>query len=291
METVRKIDFFGGLHGNYLELVVNYFIDQNNTYDIALPQFTSLGACHLKNKNTSYVPITRAGHFSSGRYQQPFDHDDFVIRIVPEEHDLLIGITNSFLRAGDQHLDLQQLQHNTHKKLSALPKLSLFLKTLILNHGVQPHYPKCILRKYFYAMFDDYEHGLGMFTKWQPAHKFHNFKFRSFFTFSDFFESLQKLAKFVNMEFVPTPQLITLHQNFLAVNQGLASEVKCQQIIESIVCGRSQWIDLNILEEAWINYKISRTFNLYQLPELETNNYPNNTKTISDICYSKGTMC
>lgn len=287
METVRKIDFFGGLHGNYLELVVNCFIDQNKSYDISLPQFNSNGACHLKNKNKSYVPITKSGHFSSGSIQQPFGNDDLVIRIVPTEHDLLIAITNSFLRAGDQTLDLHHLQQDTYKKMSGLPKLRSFLQTLISNHGLQQEYPRKILRKYFYAMFDEYKHGLGMFNNWLPANKVHNFDFRNFFSFSDFFLALQKISQFVNMEFIPTPQLIVLHQNFLDLNQGLASETKCNKIIESIVCQESKKLQLNILEEAWINYKISKMFNLYEVPELETDNYPSDTKIISDICYFK----
>lgn len=285
MQTVRKIDFFGGLHGNYLELVVNYFIDQNRTHDITLPQFNSNGACHVKDHNKSYVPITKSLHYS--QFGMAFDDDDFVIRIVPSEHDLLIGITNSFLRAGDQALDLQQLHRDTYKKMSALPKLKMFLMTLVTNHGQQQHYSRSILRKYLYSMFDDYEHGLGMFTNWLPANKVYNFEFRNFFSYSEFFGGLQKVSKFVSMEFTPTPYLATLHQQFLSVNQGLASEIKCKNLLESIVCQQSKDLDLNIVEEAWLNYKISKIFNLYDVPELETDNYPNNTRIISDICYSK----
>lgn len=285
METVRKIDYFGGLHGNYLELVVNYWIDQNRSYDITQPQFNANGACHLKNKNVSYTPITIARHWS---YLGLVFHDeDYVIRIVPAEQDLLIGLTNSFLRAGDQPLDLHQLHLNTHKKMSDLPKLKMFLKTLVENHGLREHYARSILRKYFYAMFDDYHHGLGMLNNWLPAKRLHHFKFRNFFSLTQFFDGLQKISKFVSMEFLPTPELATLHQNFLAVNQGLTSEIRCQRVLESIVCQQSRDLDLNILEEAWINYNISRIFNLYDVTELETDSYPNNTKIISDICYSK----
>lgn len=285
METVRKIDFFGGLHGNYLELVVNYWIDQNRTYDITQPQFDSNGACHVKNSNQSYVPITRAHHYS--HFGRRFHDDDFVIRIVPTEKDLLIGITNSFLRAGDQTLDLQNLHCNTYGKMAALPKLRPFLQTLVAHHGRQQNYARRILRKYFYAMFDDHEHGLGTITNWLPARQVHNFEFRNFFGFAEFFDGLQKISKFVNMEFLPTPELATLHQNFLTVNQGLTSEIQCKTILEAIVCRQSRDFDLNIVEEAWINYKISRIFNRYDVPELQIDNYPTNTKIISDICYSK----
>jgi hypothetical protein len=40
---MQKIDFFGGLHGNFLELVVNISINQNG-YDISKPQYTPYGS-------------------------------------------------------------------------------------------------------------------------------------------------------------------------------------------------------------------------------------------------------
>lgn len=284
METVRKIDFFGGLHGNYLELAINHAIDQNS-YDITLPQFDKNGACHEKNIDVNYRPITISKHYSF--LNSPFHKDDLVIRIVPEQEDMLIAITNSFLRAGDQKLDIDNLEINTTQKIQGLPKISQFLQLLIRMYGPSDQYPRHALRKLFYSMFDNQENGINMMTNWQPAVHCHNFTFSSFFNLDYFFESLQKVAKFVNMEFLPTRELVNLHLEFLRLNQGYHSYLKCNDVMESIISGKSLMLNLNILEEAWINYRISKTFNLYDVPELETDTYPINTKIISELCFNK----
>lgn len=285
MVTIRKIDFFGGVHGNYLELVVNHWIDQNVSYDITLPQFNSNGACHLKNDNADYCPITTAQHYSY--FGMQFNDTDLVIRIVPTQDDLLIAITNSFLRAGDQTLDLENLENNTYEKMSSLPKMAQFVNTLVTNHGLHDRYSRKVLRKYFYSMFDDYEYGLSMFVDWTPVKNFYNFDFRRFFNFSSFIQGLQEISKFVNLEFSPTPQLIDLHKNFLQLNQGYHSELKCNKVVEAILHQQSMDLKLNIVEEAWVNYKISKMFNLYDVVELEQDVYPATTDIISKICFTR----
>lgn len=282
--TVRKIDFFGGLHGNFLELVVNCWIDKN-PYDIERTvQFTAdVGSCHIKNRQLDYKPITTAKHYSW--VDLPFDDDDLVIRIVPETHDLLIAVTNSFTRAGDQKLDIDNLEIDTYSKMASLPKLKRFLDLLVERHGLVDQYPRSVLRKYFYAMFDDHPHGLGMFTDWLPAKKTHDFRFSSFFNVSDFLEELQRVSKFVNLEFHPDSKLINLHRDFLSRNQGYISQIKCSKILDSIVNQTPMDIQLNIIEEAWINYKLTRLFNFYAHPELERDSYPSNTSKISQLIF------
>jgi len=292
METVRKIDFFGGLHGNFLELVVNHAIDQN-PYDISTPQFSDNGACHKKMEGGHYQPITVASHFSY--LNKTFDLNDQVIRIVPKQEDMLIAITNSFLRAGnrigDKTFDLDNLEINTIEKLSVFSKAANFLKILIRDCGETKDYPRGVLRNYFYSMFDDPANGIDMMTDWLPAQHHHNFAFGSFFDINLFFESLQKIANFVNLQFLPTPALVNLHSEFLRLNQGYHSQLKCNKIIEAIITNQSMPLQLNIIEEAWVNYRISRTFNLYAVPELEANKYPANTRLISTMCFNKEKNC
>lgn len=288
METIRKIDFFGGLHGNYLELVINHAIDQN-PYDISTPQFNDNGACHKKIESNQYQPITVAGHFSY--FNKTFDSSDQVIRIVPKQEDMLIAITNSFLRAGDKTFDLDNLETNTIEKLLYFPKAANFLKILIRDYGETKDYPRGVLRNYFYSMFDDPVNGIDMMTNWLPAQHYHNFAFESFFDINFFFESLQKIANFVNLRFLPTPALVNLHFEFLRLNQGYHSQLKCNKIIEAIITNQSMPLKLNIIEEAWVNYRISRTFNLYAVPELEANKYPADTRLMSAICFNEEKNC
>jgi hypothetical protein len=288
MQTVRKIDFFGGLHGNYLELVVNHAIDQNH-YDITRPQFNENGACHYKNLDSDYSPITIARHYSF--FNIPFNDSDLVIRISPEPNDMLIAVTNSFLRAGDQKYDIDSLETNTIEKLKKLPKGKSFLNTLLQDYGEMKNYPRRVLRNYFYSMFDDPDNGINMMTNWQPTLRSHNFAFGSFFNLDYFFENLQKISEFVNLEFCPTRELVNLHQDFLSMNQGYKSHQKCETVMQAIISNQPMPLTLNIIEEAWINYRISRSFNLYDVAELTLDNYPTNVKRISEICFNKEINC
>lgn len=277
MHTIRKIDFFGGMHGQYLELVINHAIDQND-YDITQNQFFHTGACHLKNSSDGYVPITRCSHYSA--YGHRFGEDDFVVRITSAPEDMLICVTNSFLRAGDQMLDIDHLEQDTYHKMSCLPKLGSFLKTLTDRYGVRRSYPRHILRHYFYSMFAIPEHGLDMFNHWLPANRVHEFRFASFFSFEKFYQELQSVAKFFNLEFRPSADMIVLHENFLRLNQGWHSHIKCSKIIESIIKQENIPLDLNIVEESWIGWRISQIFNIYDLDCTQKENFPEETSII-----------
>lgn len=280
---MQKIDFFGGLHGNFLELVVNVSINQNG-YDITKPQFTSDGACHLKNKDRTYQKMIIARHFSYCKI--PFTSEDQVIRIVPAQEDVFIGIINSFLRAGDQRLDIVDLDKDTLNKLSAISKGANFATTLREEFGTRVDYPRSVIRNYFYSMLNDFESGLGMFTNFDntPTNVY-SFPFRSLFDINDFYSELNKTSKFLGLNFYPTIELGKLHQEFLAFNQGYHSELKCKEIWRAILCGDYLDIKLNLIEEAWINYQAARCFRCYDLPLLIQDQYPSNTLEISQALF------
>lgn len=275
--TKRKIDFFGGLHGNFLELAVNHAIDQN-PWDIRAPQFLTTGACHVKKFGNVYKPITVAEHWS---YQGlAFDATDLVIRIQPNESDMLIAVTNSFVRAGNQVLDLYELEHDTYSKMSPLPKLKEFLQTLVARHGRQEAYSRSTLRHYFYSMFADPVCGIDTFRSWLPAPQVHDFEFSSFFQLDQFFESLQGIAKFVNIDFVPSMDLVRLHAEFLEKNQGWHSHLKCVKIMDAIIKQISMPLDLNIVEEAWISWRIAKIFDVYELESCTQDQFAKDTQFI-----------
>lgn len=279
---MQKIDFFGGLHGNFLELVINVAINGVG-YDITKPQFTPDGACHLKNKDSDYVKIMDAKQWSF--FQIPFLEDDVVIRIIPTADDMLIGLTNSYLRAGDEKFDIDNLEIDTIKKLSTLQKGIPFQNYLIKEHGIKANYPRGVIRKYFYGLFQDHNYGLGMFTNFDHANKVHHFPFRSFFDLGQFYHELNNIAYFLDLNFYPTPDLARLHNDFIKLNQGYHSEVKMKKIWHSILYGHSCNIQLNLIEEAWINHQIAVAFRCYDLPLLAEDQFPVNTLEISHAIY------
>lgn len=280
---MQKIDFYGGSHGNFLGLVVNVAINQNG-YDISRPQFTPDGACHLKEKDSSYDKITVAQHYSY--YNVPFGSADQVIRIVPNENDMLICITNSFLRAGDKKITIDDLEKDTINKLSLFKKGENFLKTIVDDHGHRVDYPRSVIRNYFYSMLSEYSNGLGMFVNFTPSSaQIHNFPFRAFFDIGNFYQELNEIAKFLNQDFFPTIELGKLHSDFINRNQGYLSEVKCKQVWSAILHGKPMNIKLNLVEEAWINVQIAKSFRCYDHPMMIQDEYPTNTLDISKAIF------
>lgn len=280
---MNKIDYFGGLHGNYLELVTNVFIFQNQ-YDVRQDIFSQNGACHIKNSDSEYKKIVHALHWSY--WGRSFSPEDLVVRIVPKQTDLLIAITNMFLRAGDQAIDLDDLDQDTGIKLRSLRKAKTLLTTLEQQYGKQDSWDRSILRNFFYSMLNDPENGIDMMTRFDPVSvNVHNFPLRAFFEFDEFYSELNNMARFFNQNFYPTADLYLLHRQFLDRNQGFASEQKCKQVWNDILAGHDRPLSLNILEEAWINWQIARSFRAYDLPELCANQYPTSTDMVSKIIF------
>jgi len=280
---MNKIDFFGGAHGNFLELVIDTFVNQHD-YDFNQPVFNSNGACHLKDHNPNYAPDIKAKHWST--WNIPFDPQDQVIEIHVEPEWMLALLVNSFMRAGLETIDITDLENHTLKKLYDIDKARPFVEDLIQEHGEHEHYPRSVIRNYFYSKFNDPVNGIDQFNQFQFKGKSHIFPFSAFFDLDQFYFHLNQCAYFLNQDFIARPECASLWKQFLELNQGYASQLRCNQIIEDILLGNSTSMpDLTLIEEAWINYRISAIFRCYDHPLLTNDVYPTNTKQISDAIY------
>lgn len=103
------IDFIGGAHGNFLEVVCNLAAGVETTH---LP-FNSQGASH--NKRYIGDHVFESGHYTL--YRQPIDSKK-IISIKISHDDLLPLSQISFLRAGDFGYDNNSLEFDTFNKLN-----------------------------------------------------------------------------------------------------------------------------------------------------------------------------
>lgn len=281
----RRIDFMAGTHGNYLELIVNKFIDRN-PIDVSRSLFDQHGGCHQKNAWPDYQPITRALHYTQGR--SGLNRDDLVIRIVCQKQDMLIALANAYLRAGSESLDLDLIEYDTLRKIQALKHRQRTLALdLVQQYGVRGNYPRRALRNLFFAMFNEAQHGIDLFVKFdpRPTYRYHDFPFRAFFDIKEFSAQLNELAKFVDLKFYPDPDLDRIHREFLLRNQGWQYQQACDKILENAFANESVTIKLNVMQEAWINYQIARMFDIHGLPELWQEAYPENTQILTALFY------
>jgi hypothetical protein len=281
---MKKIDFFGGTHGNFLELVINVFVCQH-PFDFTKPIFNDNGACHLKNLQYNYRPSIKSGHYSY--FNNPFNHDDLVIEIHVDPDWMLASLTNSLLRAGDEVFDLKDLHKNSIKKLSSLQKATYFLKDLTTEHGIQENYPKNIIRNYFYSKFFIPEYGINLFNTFKSSTKKIVFPFSAFFSIEQFYIQLNQVAFFLQENFYPGEQFTKVFNEFILRNQGYHSQIKCNNIVTNILHNLSMDItDCNLVEQAWINYRIAQIFRCYDHPLLINEDYPTNTQEIAAAIYN-----
>jgi hypothetical protein len=279
---MEKIDFFGGTHGNFLELLINLFI-----YQIDVDQtkfFNKNGSCHLKNENPLYIPKIKCNHYSY--FNIPLNHDDLVIEIHCSDDFMLPAIVNSLVRAGDEVIDISNLENNTIKKLFLLPKATELLKDIIKTYGEHENYPRSTIRNYFYSKFDVPEYGIDLFNNFNHTEKKLIFPFGAFFDYEELCLNLNKCAFFLGMNFYPTDATYNIWKEFIRVNQGYQSYQKCKDAMHYILSEQSMDIsNFNIVEEAWLLYRISRIFRCFNHPAMNIDQFVVNTVELSQITY------
>lgn len=274
-----KIDFFPGTHGHFLELAINTFVAQRS-FDFDRPLFDKNGACHLHlcYGDPRYQPIVFCKHYSYWNVE--FDPNDLVIEIHVSPDYILAALTNNLVRAGDQPIDLYNLQIDTHEKLTTFPKGASILDYLKQQHGTQTHYPRSTLRKYFYQWFSIPTYLDDAFNKFNHRGKKYKFLFESLFSLDAFYQSLEQSSDFLGFKFNPDPRLDKFWQDFLSCNQGYHSQTLCNQVIHAIDNNIDMHLTkLSVVEESWLAHKISQKHRQISSQDL-LENFPQSTAEI-----------
>jgi hypothetical protein len=69
----------------------------------------------------------------------------------------------------------------------------------------------------------------------------------------------------------------------MGYNQGWQSYIKCNQVLQDIYAGKSTEIDCTIIEEAWLNYNLSKACRIFDGILFEQQDYPKDTRVIYQI--------
>ena len=282
----KKIDYSGGSHGNFLELVVNGWIEQVPFDRNREFFYSSNGACHAKYEFDDYRPVVKALHWSGLRV--PMKPNDKVIRIkIPNKYELVVAL-NTWVRSGEDAKinrlgELSTLDQDTTAKLSSAKKYQHILRYLQLKNGASDSYTRRELRDAFFTIFsnNDYVNSLNVFDS-TPTDVY-EINMHNMYNVADFFVELNNIANFLGRQFLPDQDLARIYSQFLDNNIGLKSFHKCKKIIEAILINQSVEIDLNVMEEAWINHRLSSIFNMgsYVIPVLATDQFPADSQAIA----------
>jgi hypothetical protein len=256
-----KIDFRGSTHGHFLEYVANVYIMQTTPSKSSIFKPPTYSA-HAPDKNYFKDRIIECGHYSQPGYNIKIDHKDTVIRINLNSSDdnlFFIALTNLIHKAGDVGFE---------KQLLSIPES-------IRNSPVD-------IRNNWYSKFNERNMYANFYTDFMPLNQpVFEFKFGSFFSFEKFCIELNRLSIFLDQTFFPDQSLYKLWTEFITHNQGWQSYVKCNQLLEDIFANEFTNIDCSVIEQGWINYKLSNICRIYNGSMFEDETYPTNTQIIN----------
>jgi hypothetical protein len=258
-----KIDFHGSTHGHFLEYVANVYIMQTAPSKTNIFKAPTYSAHNPDNYYHSDKIIT-CGHYSNPNYNLTINDDDIIIRInldITNCGMFYIALTNLIFKAGDVGFE---------KQLLSVPD---YIRNNAVSH-----------RNDWYSKLKDRDIYAAHYYKFpQISNDIVNFSFEAFFSFNSFCKELDKLAQYLNQTFFPDQSLYDLWAEFIKVNQGWQSYIKCDQILEFIFSNNYKEIDCNIIEQGWINYNLSQMCRLYDGQLFENNTYPTDTQTIYNM--------
>lgn len=258
-----KIDFHGSTHGHFLEYVTNVYIMQTEPSKVSIFKPPTYSA-HAPDKDYLDHRIIECGHFSNPIYKITINKEDILIRIRvdPRNDDMFfIAFSNLLYKAGDVGFENQMLS----------------IPDSVSNNPVA-------MRNIWYSKFNERETFANYYNEFADVNNpVFNFSFSAFFSFKDFCAELSKLSVFLDQVFCPDWLLYNLWTDFIKVNQGWQSHLKCTHLLENILSNTPSEINCTVVEQGWINYNLSKICRLYSGPVFDDDIYPINTQQVYTI--------
>ena len=264
------IDFAPGLHGHFLEFIINRYIF-GVEYSVE-SIFQSTGAAHVINVDPVYKQnkIVESYHYSSicnnKTYSTQFD------KIIFIKHNLnfnFVLLTNIFYRCHSKAVGTKDIDANLiiefHKQLMATDAVTdRELKNNWFAKLQGRHFVECEKRaKSNILVFD--------------------FDFGSFFTLTTFLKELRRTADYLGMTFRFDQSLVNLWNEFIEKNQGYKLYNLGNHLLNQVYNNHNAEIPNNWKLHAYINHNIAETFRLYDGELFESELYPTNTQHIHKI--------
>ena len=261
------IDFAPGLHGHFLEYVINRYIFAVDTQIKSI--FQSSGACHPINTDPAYQShkLINRGHYSA--FEQPYPIT--AKKIVFVEHDPVLDfvlLTNIYYRCHPDSIGVEDFNVDEIKQLH---QSMMFSGT---DQDLKNNWYNKLMEHHF-------DHAQKQSNTALPVFKF---GYQSFFRLYDFLLELKAVADFLEHTFRFDQSLVVLWQEFMDRNQGFHLWKESNRLFESIVSGADVDIKDDWKIHAHLNYQISQVFQLYDHPRLFSQEpYPTSTKEVYDI--------
>jgi hypothetical protein len=264
------IDFAPGLHGHFLEFIVNRYI-YGVKYSVD-SIFQETGAAHVINVDTVYQQnrIVKSQHYSSlMNYKRYSKSINKIIFIKHNPKFDFVLLTNIFYRC-------HQAAIKTSKIDSDL--IVEFHKRTMYNNATS-----------------DQEFRNNWFTKLHERHfdetakqaysnvPMFEFDFGSFFDLNKFLLELQQTASYLEMTLKFDHSLVKIWNEFMERNQGYQSYSLGNNLLSSAYNNSNVEIPNDWKLHAYMNSVIANTFRLYDGELFESATYPTTTQQIHKI--------
>ena len=254
-----EIDFIGGLHGNFLCYAINT-LPNDETRNVT--PFTLLGTSH--NPYTKKIAV--CGHYSAHpeRFRMTTKN---VISITADPADcLLINLLN-YGRSGDFNFDLKNFHVNFYEQLkntSYSDTIEHINRSYNIDVKKTNTISRGILREYYHFNFKNYEENniVQLIKKQKYDFDVFEFNFTELYRLPLFLQLLNKIVEYFNLEYTVDVRWYTdLWNQFIKNIDELDQNTRAHYILNCIKNKKFELIDFNLLQESWLNAKLSILYN------------------------------
>lgn len=263
------IDFAPGLHGHFLEFVINrYIFDVEYSVDSI---FQSTGAAHVINIDPVYQKnkVVNSQHYSSlqnkKKYKTQFNKIIF-IRHNPKFDFVLL--TNMFYRCHRDAVHSNDVNAELiiafHAQMMGEDSTDRELRNNWFTKLNERHFAECEKQA---------ESNVPIF----------DFDFGSFFNLNAFLQELQQTAEYLDMTVKFDLSLVELWNEFIDQNQGYKLHNLGNTILNHVYNDHDVEIPNDWKLHAYINDVICKTFRIYDGELFESDVYPTSTRQVYKI--------
>jgi hypothetical protein len=251
------IDFFGGLHGHFLEYSINALDDDVKKVN----PFTRFGTSHLP-----YIKLlATAEHYSFCNID--LSTEKHIISIVTDFDDcLLINLLN-FGRAGDYNFNLYNFEKDFAQKLKDTAHYQGFYKSL-LHFGIDisrgDAVPRSVLRESLkYNFIDPVKNSLMQVIAQQKyLQNSLQIPLKKFYSQDQYLDLMKKIVNYFQLPYtIDTTWYSNLWNRFILGNRAIEQTQESKEILDAVLNFKPMDIaSLTVIQEAWIDAQLENQF-------------------------------
>jgi hypothetical protein len=261
------VDYVNGLHGRFICYCINALDPDVRNQDVNV--FTDLGTI----KNIFFRPLAESDHYSAHRVKIPGDN---IVSVTAKLEDELLVNLLFWHRVNEYGFDLKNFHINFYDKVknTFMEDLASHFDQYDINARETNTVPKLYLRE----LFKNGSQRPILRSFKQKHDSAYELYFRFLYNWESFIKELYKIKEHFRIAFpVDEKWYQTLWTKYMSYVYPILDEVKeTEHILDCIDRRVSVNIDLNIIQEAWIDNTIEQKY--VKLPWVDE--YYTNTEEI-----------